>query len=90
MCLVHGAALVAEYLFLLEGRPYLPVGCVAFQKLSPNVLEESAVSDDVLSPVCLCVCVCCAAVDACTDSYACVGYRRMKAFVPVNCLQSKE
>lgn len=51
MCLVHGAALVAEYLFLLEGRPYLPVGCVAFQKLSPNVLEESAVSDDVLSPV---------------------------------------
>ncbi len=42
---------MAEYLFLLEGRPYLPVGCVAFQKLSPNVLEESAVSDDVLSPV---------------------------------------
>ena len=55
MCLVHGAALVAEYLFLLEGRPYLPVGCVAFQKLSPNVLEESAVSDDVLSPVSLVV-----------------------------------
>lgn len=51
MCLVHGAALVAEYLFLLEGKPYLPVGCVAFQKLSPNVLEESAVSDDTLSPV---------------------------------------
>ena len=54
MCLVHGAALVAEYLFLLEGRPYLPVGCVAFQKLSPNVLEESAVSDDTLSPVSFC------------------------------------
>lgn len=52
MCLVHGAALVAEYLFLLEGKPYLPVGCVAFQKLSPNVLEESAISDDTLSPVC--------------------------------------
>ena len=51
MCLVHGAALVAEYLFLLEGKPYLPVGCVAFQKLSPNVLEESAISDDTLSPV---------------------------------------
>ncbi len=51
MCLVHAAALVAEYLYLLEGRPHLPVGCVAFQKLSPNVLEESAVSDDVITPV---------------------------------------
>lgn len=51
MCLVHAAALVAEYLYLLEGRPYLPVGCVAFQRLSPNVLEESAISDDILTPV---------------------------------------
>lgn len=51
MCLVHAAALVAEYLYMLEGRPYLPLGCVAFQKLSPNVIEESAVSDDVVSPV---------------------------------------
>ena len=51
MCLVHAAALVAEYLYLLEGQPHLPVGCVDFQKLSPNVLEESAVSDDVVSPV---------------------------------------
>ena len=51
MCLVHAAALVAEYLYLLEGRPHLPLGCVAFQKLSPNVIEESAVSDDVVSPV---------------------------------------
>ena len=54
MCLVHAAALVAEYLYLLEGRPHLPIGCVAFQKLSPNVLEESAVSDDVAAPVSLC------------------------------------
>ena len=51
MCLVHAAALVAEYLYLLEGRPHLPIGCVAFQKLSPNVLEESAVSEDVIAPV---------------------------------------
>ena len=51
MCLVHAAALVAEYLYMLEGRPHLPLGCVAFQKLSPNVIEESAVSDDVVSPV---------------------------------------
>ena len=51
MCWVHAAALVAEYLYLLEGRPYLPIGCVAFQTLSPNVLEESAISDDVVAPV---------------------------------------
>ncbi|CAM1319326.1 DOCK6 (predicted) [Pycnogonum litorale] len=49
-CLVHSAALVAEYLHMLEDKPYLPVGCVKFEKLSPNVLEESAVSDDVVSP----------------------------------------
>ncbi|GFS94716.1 dedicator of cytokinesis protein 7 [Nephila pilipes] len=49
-CLVHSAALVAEYLYMLEDRPYLPVGCVTFEKISPNVLEESAVSDDVVSP----------------------------------------
>ena len=51
MCLVHAAALVAEYLYLLEGRPYLPVGCVAFQGITPNILEESAVSDDIITPV---------------------------------------
>ncbi|XP_054034501.1 dedicator of cytokinesis protein 8 [Dryobates pubescens] len=50
MCLVHAAALVAEYLSMLEDRNYLPVGSVSFQNISPNVLEESAVSDDVLSP----------------------------------------
>ncbi|KAL8164603.1 UNVERIFIED_CONTAM: Dedicator of cytokinesis protein 7 [Gekko kuhli] len=49
-CLVHSAALVAEYLSMLEDCPYLPVGCVTFQNISSNVLEESAVSDDVLSP----------------------------------------
>ena len=30
-CLVHAAGLVAEYLNMIEDRPYLPVGCVAFQ-----------------------------------------------------------
>ncbi|XP_050403789.1 dedicator of cytokinesis protein 7 [Patella vulgata] len=49
-CLVHAAGLVAEYLNMLEDRPYLPIGCVTFQKITPNVLEESAVSDDVVSP----------------------------------------
>ncbi|KAG8132489.1 putative Dedicator of cytokinesis protein, partial [Naja naja] len=42
-CLVHSAALVAEYLSMLEDRKYLP-------NISSNVLEESAVSDDVVSP----------------------------------------
>eukprot|EP00062_Callorhinchus_milii_P008194 gi/632950629/ref/XP_007890827.1/ PREDICTED: dedicator of cytokinesis protein 8 isoform X3 [Callorhinchus milii] len=49
-CLVHIAALVAEYLSMLEDQKYLPVGSVSFQNISPNVLEESAVSDDILSP----------------------------------------
>ncbi|XP_038627245.1 dedicator of cytokinesis protein 6 isoform X6 [Tachyglossus aculeatus] len=49
-CLVHSAALVAEYLTMLEDCRYLPVGCVTFQNISSNVLEESAISDDILSP----------------------------------------
>lgn len=51
MCYVHAAGLVAEYLSMLEDKRYLPIGCVALEKLSSNVLEESAVSDDVVSPV---------------------------------------
>ncbi|XP_073227641.1 dedicator of cytokinesis protein 7-like isoform X3 [Porites lutea] len=50
MCLVHTAGLVSEYLSMLEDKPYLPIGCVSFEKISPNVLEESAISDDVVSP----------------------------------------
>ncbi|XP_063219662.1 dedicator of cytokinesis protein 7 [Bacillus rossius redtenbacheri] len=50
MCLVHSAALVMEYLHMLEDQVHLPVGAVGLEKVSPNVLEESAVSDDVLSP----------------------------------------
>lgn len=50
MCLVHAAALVAEYLSLLEDCSYLPVGSVTFQNISSNVIEESAVSDDILTP----------------------------------------
>uniref|UniRef100_A0A2K5DF75 Dedicator of cytokinesis 8 n=1 Tax=Aotus nancymaae TaxID=37293 RepID=A0A2K5DF75_AOTNA len=50
MCLVHAAALVAEYLSMLEDHSYLPVGSVSFQNISCNVLEESVVSDDTLSP----------------------------------------
>lgn len=50
MCLVHSAALVAEYLSMLEDKRHLPVGCVDFTHVSTNVIEESAVSDDVISP----------------------------------------
>ncbi|KAM4809260.1 dedicator of cytokinesis protein 8 [Rhinophrynus dorsalis] len=50
MCLVHAGALVAEYLSMLEDCSYLPVGSVSFQNISSNVIEESAVSDDILTP----------------------------------------
>ncbi|KAM8960557.1 dedicator of cytokinesis protein 8 [Pelodytes ibericus] len=50
MCLVHAAALVAEYLSMLEDCSYLPVGSVSFQNISSNIIEESAVSDDILTP----------------------------------------
>lgn len=56
LCIVHAAALVAEYHSMIEDKRYLPVGCVAFEKISSNVLEESAVSDDVVSPVSTLVC----------------------------------
>lgn len=50
MCLVHSAALVAEYLHLLEpGGGGRPVGAVALTPVTPNALEESAVGDDVLA-----------------------------------------
>lgn len=50
MCLVHSAALVSEYLGMLEDQKHLPVGAVPFERLTSNAVEESAVSDDVLCP----------------------------------------
>eukprot|EP01094_Clydonella_sp_ATCC50884_P017219 TRINITY_DN2957_c0_g1_i1.p1 TRINITY_DN2957_c0_g1~~TRINITY_DN2957_c0_g1_i1.p1 ORF type:complete len:1831 (-),score=674.61 TRINITY_DN2957_c0_g1_i1:292-5784(-) len=49
MCLVHIAAMMAEYLHL-EGQkhgvdPSAPSGCAAFIKVSPNVVEERAPAD---------------------------------------------
>ncbi len=35
---------------MLENREYLPSGANDFIRLSENILEESAVSDDVVSP----------------------------------------
>ncbi|XP_025407791.1 dedicator of cytokinesis protein 7 isoform X2 [Sipha flava] len=49
MCLVHGASLVAEYLTTTENLDL--VGCrgaTCLECISPNVLEECAVSDDVM------------------------------------------
>ena len=51
MCSIHAAALVSEYLSILEDKRYLPVGCVTFEKISPNCIEESAISEDLISPV---------------------------------------
>lgn len=50
-CLIHAAALVAEYLSMIENRPYLPVGCASFRHVTINVLEESAISDDVIQSI---------------------------------------
>ncbi len=33
---------------MLEDRAYMPTGAVTFSRLTPNALEESAVSDDVV------------------------------------------
>ena len=50
MCYVHSGALVSEYLHMLEDRRYMPDGAVTFSRLTPNALDESAVSDDTVSP----------------------------------------
>merc|ERR1719391_711178 len=50
MCKIHCAALISEYLHLMEDLEYMPTGATTFSKISPNVLDESAVSDDVVSP----------------------------------------
>ncbi|XP_065206218.1 dedicator of cytokinesis protein 7 [Planococcus citri] len=50
MCLVHSAALVSEYLQMLEDQQHLPLGAASFEKVTLNILEECAVSDDVLRP----------------------------------------
>lgn len=50
MCLVHSAALVSEYLQMLDDQPHLPLGAVSFEKVTLNILEECAVSDDVMRP----------------------------------------
>uniref|UniRef100_A0A9J2PJV5 Dedicator of cytokinesis protein 7 n=1 Tax=Ascaris lumbricoides TaxID=6252 RepID=A0A9J2PJV5_ASCLU len=48
-CMLHASALAAEYISMRHHEPYLPKGAVAFAEISDNILEESAVSDDVIS-----------------------------------------
>ncbi|CAJ0919907.1 unnamed protein product, partial [Mesorhabditis belari] len=50
LCIIHAAALVAEYLAMTNIEEYYPKGAVDFGEISENILEESAVSDDVVSP----------------------------------------
>lgn len=49
MCLIHIAAIISEYLGRIDPKPFMPIGAVSFQKISPNVIEESAVSEDTVS-----------------------------------------
>ncbi|KAK0422808.1 hypothetical protein QR680_007798 [Steinernema hermaphroditum] len=49
-CVLHAAALAAEYLSMTDYREHLPRGAVAFEAISENVIQESATSDDVISP----------------------------------------
>lgn len=47
-CMLHAAALAAEYISMREYDVCVPKGAAAFEAISDNILEESAVSDDVI------------------------------------------
>ncbi|VDM56495.1 unnamed protein product, partial [Angiostrongylus costaricensis] len=47
-CMLHAAALAAEYIAMVTTDGFMPRGAVDFKEISDNILEESAVSDDVL------------------------------------------
>ncbi|CEF63950.1 LD20667p [Strongyloides ratti] len=49
-CLLHCAALITEYLSMLSPDELFTRGAALFSKLSDNILDESAISDDVISP----------------------------------------
>ena len=89
MCKIHSAALVSEYLHMLEDRlgttknppsifltvhmprKYMPNGAVTYSKLTPNALDESAVSDDIVSP------------DEEVEHCFCVGFQDSFDFHPI-------
>uniref|UniRef100_A0A0K0FC09 LD20667p (inferred by orthology to a D. melanogaster protein) n=1 Tax=Strongyloides venezuelensis TaxID=75913 RepID=A0A0K0FC09_STRVS len=49
-CLLHCGALITEYLSMLSPDELFTRGAGLFSKLSDNILDESATSDDVISP----------------------------------------
>ncbi|VDN59113.1 unnamed protein product [Dracunculus medinensis] len=49
-CMLHAAAIAAEYISMREYESHIPKGAASFIEISDNILEESAVSDDVISP----------------------------------------
>lgn len=50
MCLVHAAALVAEYLSMLEDHSYLPVGSVSFQVGARSASELNQRDNSAYTP----------------------------------------
>lgn len=49
MCLIHGAALVVEHLTTTENLDVVNFrGATCLECVSPNVLEECAISDDIM------------------------------------------
>lgn len=49
MCLIHGAALVVEHLTTTENLDLVDFrGATCFECVSSNVLEECAISDDIM------------------------------------------
>lgn len=49
-CYLHAAALMAEFLAMLGELPKQVAGCAAFEAISPNVVQESALSPDIHFP----------------------------------------
>lgn len=50
MCLVHAAALVAEYLSMLEDHKYLPVGSVTFQVENTSTIISTGPDSKCVEP----------------------------------------
>ena len=48
MCFIHIAAMISEYLNIVDPHPNRPTGCTAFVTVSPNTLEESAIRETSL------------------------------------------
>jgi len=47
-CHIHMAALIAEYLSIVEPDESLPMGCAAFEKICPSCIDEANLSSSTL------------------------------------------